>query len=878
MKYRLSILLLAVAITANIGFAAPKIKPQPAPKPSAKPAKGSTPSAKSVVHITPATRNSTKAKTEVTLAQNGKALMPIIISEQASAQTKAVAADMADILKRMTDATFEVKAGDGKSGIVLGNINEFPTPALDEALKIYNGYDGKEAYAIRTGAKGVLLLGATDLGANHAAYRFLHEMGCRWFFPAKVWEIIPEIKTLKFARDITDRPQILSRNMWFQAGSGGHEAEEDYRMWKLRNGHAQSLHVMIGGGGMNAPFDGTQTTHPEYWAARKQADGTLVRNPGGWQMELANPEVRKILVKYALDYFKANPNSDMVNLEPADTTEHSESPESLAMGSVSDRVFGMANEVAKAVEKAYPGQQKMVGLLSYNSYWDPPSFKLEPNVHVQTSWIPAGGKKYSFEERDRIWPTLSSNRGVYEYYGVFAWSHDKLESSFSGVEKIHRGLKAKIANGVIALQAESTANWGPNGRGYYIANKAMWNPDQSLDSLLEDFYTKAFGPAAPAMKKYYDTTDRDSYRYFSRYVIGAAFRHMDEATRLAKDRPDVLARLDFIKKYLYQLHLNSLQHSNPKEIDGVAVDPGALSAANYYRTHKDAILTFNMASQAWWPNKDWSGAEYQKPYTHEEVEKNFQAGLKFFPTRAPSTEKPVVFSTDLVPIVWDIDPKYPKIEKVLRRQVYQGAMKYALYSVKGEPLEFITIAGDAWGNKTTYKVTDAKGKVIASGNPETKVPINHKIEVPAAGLYFLDYDDSGAYWEFTPTANTIYSICVAPEVVGARTAELMQHMYFYVPKGVKKVEYFFGTTNDQIPMGWHDLWTLDGKKQEGAYYLNEYVSIPVPPGMDGQPWQIQWPSMGRFYFDNIPSYFAPTPDSLLVPREVALKDGLKIRE
>ena len=51
------------------------------------------------------------------------------------------------------------------------------------------------------------------------------------------------------------------------------------------------------------------------------------------------------------------------------------------MGSVSDRAFGLANEVARAVAREHPG--KMVGMLAYNDHCEPPSFPLEPNVYVQ---------------------------------------------------------------------------------------------------------------------------------------------------------------------------------------------------------------------------------------------------------------------------------------------------------------------------------------------------------------------------------------------------------------------------------------------------------------------------------------------------------------
>src|SRR5688500_15296897 len=72
-----------------------------------------------------ATRSSVRSKATILLAQNGKALQPIIISAKASESTKAVAAELAGHLKRITSATFEVQTGDGSKGIVLGTLADF---------------------------------------------------------------------------------------------------------------------------------------------------------------------------------------------------------------------------------------------------------------------------------------------------------------------------------------------------------------------------------------------------------------------------------------------------------------------------------------------------------------------------------------------------------------------------------------------------------------------------------------------------------------------------------------------------------------------------------------------------------------------------------
>jgi len=258
------------------------------------------------VVINAVTRNDAASKVTLQLAQNGEALLPIIISAKASDATKAVAKELASYLGRISGATFEVKTGDGTSGIVLGSMKDFPTPALGKALEIFNGYDGREAFAIRTRDKKVLLLGATELGASHAAYRFLYELGYRHFFPHKAWQVIPNAPDLKWNRDITDRPQMLARSIWFEAGSGGKEQEADYANWRRHNLAAQSFGVNIGGGGMSSPFTKEiMDAHPEYAPARKQADGTLKRVwEGNWQPELANPGARKVIVDAAVNFFK----------------------------------------------------------------------------------------------------------------------------------------------------------------------------------------------------------------------------------------------------------------------------------------------------------------------------------------------------------------------------------------------------------------------------------------------------------------------------------------------------------------------------------------------------------------------------------------------
>ena len=57
------------------------------------------------------------------------------------------------------------------------------------------------------------------------------------------------------------------------------------------------------------------------------------------------------------------------------------------------------------------------------------------------------------------------------------------------------------------------------------------------------------------MKRYYERTAPDSHPLLSKGLIGEAFKDVDEAAGLAKNRPDVQARLAHIKHYLRHVQL-----------------------------------------------------------------------------------------------------------------------------------------------------------------------------------------------------------------------------------------------------------------------------------------------------------------------------------
>ncbi len=828
------------------------------------------------VHITPLTRNSTPSKTTLPLTREGKALLAIVLSEKASPSTRMVAAELAGYLKRISGAAFEVKTGDGSKGIVLGNIHEFPTPVLDKALTVYNGSDGKEAYAIRTGPNRLLLLGATDLGASHAAYRLLQEMGCRWFFPNPNWEVVPHQQNLTFSRDVTDRPAFLSRNIWYAWGlfnDNGHpqgrSATQDYQDWKRRNCMAESF-VVNAGHALFTVIDQNKAEfdrHPEYYALT----GGKRQGP---QIELGNPAVRRMVVKYALGFFKEHPEADMVSLDPADGGGYSESSESLKLGTPGDAIFGMANEAARAVEQSYPGRHKMVGLYAYNWHSDPPPFALEPNVYIQLTMAFAGGK-LTTPELLEAWPKKVRNLGFYDYFSTWLWDYDRWPGGRASSKNALVGTfaawtKANAQSGAFAtsVSAESGNNWGPHGRGYYLACRLMWNPQADAESLLDDFYIRSFGAGAGAMKHYYEMAD--SPPPISPGVLGALFRRVEEAAKATQDRPDVQRRLDDIKNYLRYEYLNYRMAREGDAAKKAAMQQEVFTLV--YRTryaymdHWEALRQNGIREDQLPPTtpKPW---KVDRPVSHAETEKAFKEGLVFFPDLKVPTERK--FSTDLVAVNLGGRP-------IATSQLYQEGSLYAYLSLHGEPLKIKVQAGDAYGGlRHIYKITDAQGRTLKTGKPQPKEMVEFSFAVPAPGLYYLDFHDNGAYSEVFLVADQHVALPVRDR--GFRAMHPVTPMYFYVPKGTRQIEYYYKREPWQYG-GAHRVMDPEGRVVKEVDVDGDYVFVPVPTGMDGKAWSLGGPSfgLGRFLFFNVPNYLSPSPAALLLPREVAQKDRLEI--
>jgi len=808
----------------------------------------------------------------VELVKDGKARLPIVIAEAASDATRELADELAGILKRMTGAEFRIKSGSDSPAIYLGTKQEFAIPDINDRLKINGEFDGVEAFAIHPSDDRLYLIGATEKGTPHAVFTLLHRLGCRWFFPAPEWEVLPQLKRIEVNFSMVDRPRILSRRIGFGFGYFDRrrgQVQKEYETWKRRNRMGQSFRTYTGHAWQAIIAEKQQIfdAHPEYLALAKGKR----RGP---QLCVSNAEVRRLATAWALRRLRLKPEMDMVSMETSDGLNHCECDDCLALGTVSDRAFGLANEVARAVQNEFPG--KMVGMLAYSDHSVPPSAPLESNVYVQSTAGYIHGK-FTFEELMKLWREKTANYGFYEYYSVWQWDRDQLPGGRANdMRDLARRVRLYRDVGATSVLGEASNDWGLHGRGYYLLSHLLWNPDAEAQVILDDFYKQAFGPAAGVMQRFYERFDRGNRPLMSMHLLGLGFRDIDKASRLASNLPAVRGRLNHLKQYLHYVRLRWDIDHNKEDLD--LRKRSTLEALTWcHRTRYSYMNHWAAMWQSWtksaareFDEPNWSSKlrldSYpwadETPVSAADTERVFRADLEYF---AVQDIVELEFSTRLQhPDFSDPDPK--KIKTRPLQQRFQKGRRFAIASRRGEPVVFSLQTGIIKGYRNRpdaqWSIGDANGKILSRG----KLPLDgesHRIEFapPSAGVYSLHVNDSGAAFGIEAESGTPITFIHERATPVRHLGQFKEPVFFYVPTGTRRLQFYWegGKLKPR-------LYASDGEPVAEITANGRYVTVEVPEGRDGQPWHFRRFAPKHFWLVNAPNHFAASPSALIIPQ------------
>ncbi len=802
----------------------------------------------------------------VTIANNGKAGQTIVISEKASADVKQHAKTLAEQLHRMTDADFEIKTGAGNEGIVVGLAADFPQLAKEEALHSKAATD-RENYVLRSHSKGLVLLGSTDLAVRHAVWDTLHRIGYRQYFPGKHWEIVPRTRTLSLDVDSLEKPSYHARRIWYGYGAWDY-AKEPYRDWCEKNRCVAGIELNSG-----HSYDGILNRNKKAFAEHPEYLGLVNGERRSTKFCISNPGLRKLITADAMAQFDSDPSRHSISIDPSDGGGWCECSECAKLGSITDRAVTLANTVADAVTAKYP--DKVIGMYAYSQHSPPPNLTVHPSVviSVATSFIQGG---FTVDQLMEGWSKKAGMLGIREYYSVNTWDRDLPGSARGGnIEYLRSTIPHFHQKHARFLSAESSDNWGPNGLGYFLAARMLWDvrEAQKTEALTAEFFANCFGDARQPMETFYELLDGQKKRQLCDDLIGRMYGALNDARGKTNDAA-VHARLDDLTLYTRYAEL-WLDYSIAKDAARQSAFESLIRHAYRMRTtmmihtyglyrdlyHRDRSVSIP-------DNADWKTPEGKNPwkssspFTREELSAMSRDGIT---NRKLLDFDPVSFSSDLV------RPTTLKLPTVKTGSMGSYSRQPRIYHTwvdkAPQTFPFTVKGGVIYSNRGATKLDlypqlEPEGKSVAHVEVEPDGN-EHKVEIATTftGLHRIEIVAGGgasATW-LENTAMTIESSAEHPARLHTRWT-----LYFYVPRGTMTVGGFgegVGTMRDGSSKVVH---TFDGKPG--------YYSVPVPSGEDGKLWSF-YSCAGDKTLMTVPPFLARNTEELLLPREVVEKDS-----
>jgi len=823
----------------------------------------------------------------VELARNGKAQLPIVIADDASDRVWASAKTLVEYLQRITQAEFSISTRQER-GIYLGVPDDF---SRQDFAKRFASRDitRREEYLLRSDVRGVWLVGATELAVTHAVWDLLHRFGYRHFFPGEAWEVVPTRRDLSIEINAFESPDYLARRIWYGYGTWDYNVEP-YRRWCAKNRCVPGIQLSTG-----HAYDGLVKaarrefeSHLEYWPLLNGERKPVV-NP---KPCLSNPAVRRLFVQNAIKKFEHDPSLDSVSMDPSDGGGWCECDECAKLGSVSDQAVTLANEVAVAINERHPG--KLVGMYAYNYHSPPPSARVHPQVviSVATSFLKGGMR---LDEIISGWADRGASLGIREYYGVNVWDRDMPAAARGGtIDYLRRTIPEFHARGAKFMSAESSDNWGPNGLGYYLASRMLWDVKEAdqIEDLTEDFLTRCFGPARKPMREFYRQLDGSHQHLVFDDQLGRMFRSLNDARRLIatdqqlspEQRQQIDARLNDLILYARFVDVFDQYRSAKGDARQTAFEAmirHTYRMRNTMMVHAKALYRDVVArdkqvaipkAATWSVPEERNSWKSSQSFTAAELMGFIRDGIEHRPLVELDFE-PVTFSDDLVPAA----ALKLGTETAGSAQRGRGRRSFYAFVAKVPAQVSLTITGgliahyrdrgnirvELWKTGGASRTRERQTLVASDRTvPPDGKPHPITLSVKETGLYRIDLSDGGDLTSVVwPNGQPI---CFKSSIDQPINTNGRWSLYFYVPRGTRTLGLHANSHGRIIGPAGEEFLNLEGKP--AGYY-----SVPVAKGTDGKLWKLQG-AASAIRLLTVPPYLARWPSELLLPREVVERD------
>jgi hypothetical protein len=370
------------------------------------------------------------------------------------------------------------------------------------------------AFSIRRERSRVFVRGADGTALANAVYAICADlMGARWYWGGELgfeWAA-PSMNHFP-DRLWWERPAFVQRQL-HPADTGFARRNRLNKVYSFNHNLAKVFTQEL--------FEENPEVFAELNGRRKQPTGSGGTDP---QPDFTNPEAVNIAAQAALAHFADQPNStsfslsinDNVLFDTSERTEAVVSPLRYFRGrpDYTDLVFGFMNRVAKRVFdeasawQTPSGEDRYLTALSY--YWTEPSptIPIHPRVMPVLTSDRAQWHDPAYRAQDkkliREWAASGAERvATWDYYFGAPYLHPRQFNQWIG-----ESIQFLADAGVNVFFSQLPSFWGLDGAKAWLASELLWDSQQDVELLLEEYYQNFFGSAAESMRAFYELAER----------------------------------------------------------------------------------------------------------------------------------------------------------------------------------------------------------------------------------------------------------------------------------------------------------------------------------------------------------------------------------
>ena len=495
----------------------------------------------------------------VTLVENGQPRAVIITPDQPSPAVKLGAQILRDHIKQISGAALPIQQESTVSGestkerawVLVGEGKR--TGELSLSSKSL-GPGGIVLHA----KHNVLALFGTDErtptdrdGTRYAVVTFLEDkLGVRWLWPGELGKVIPRRATITVEDfDLQFTPQLAQRRIRDAGCNDRLESglknlgftADDYRRQRTA---AQQVASESGGwfgwqklgGSFNVSgghafghlWEKYGKEHPDWFAMQPNGSRDQSRNGARSRLCKSNPELIAAIAREKIEELNKHPDLLGVSLSPNDggantfctcpKCEALDAPNGRKVKlwdntsatrrefehvSLTDRMVYFWNAIAEQVTKVHPNALFTVD--AYSAYRSPPVLrKLHPNLVVRFVNI-----QYTDETLRQQgltdWDEWAKAAKKVYFRPNLMLAGRRSGSPLIYVHKFAKDFRCLAHHSMWGTDFDSCVhNWATQGLNYYVVARLHWDPDQDVDTIINDYCRAGFGPAAKTVRRHFD--------------------------------------------------------------------------------------------------------------------------------------------------------------------------------------------------------------------------------------------------------------------------------------------------------------------------------------------------------------------------------------